>query len=158
MAYMRGQEAPKPIQMSSPSPYPDKFNADLLPRIPLTARVVVDVGCNTGALGAAYRARNPHAVVLGIEADAGAAAIAATRLDEVACVDVETQPMPFDLPDGADCLIYGDILEHLRDPWALLRQHMAVLRPDGVMLICVPKWRTKALLLRNGLTSYRPLQ
>ncbi|MSP05487.1 MAG: class I SAM-dependent methyltransferase [Acetobacteraceae bacterium] len=84
------------------------------------ARAVVDVGCNAGALGAAYRGRNPNAVVLGIEEDAGAPATAASRLDEVACVDVETQPMPFDLPNAADRLIYGDILKHLRDPWALL--------------------------------------
>ena len=30
-------------------------NADLLERIPLSAQVVLDVGCSTGALSAAYR-------------------------------------------------------------------------------------------------------
>jgi len=139
--------------MSGQSPYPDQFNADLLPRIPLAARVVIDVGCNTGSLGAAYRARNPHARLLGIEANAQAAAIAATRLDQVASVDVEANPMPFELPDGADCLIYGDILEHLRDPWALLRAHLGALRPDGTMLLCVPNvehWSFANRLLRGG--------
>ena len=41
-------------------------NPDLLYRIPLTARTVLDVGCNTGALGAAYRQMNPAARIYGI--------------------------------------------------------------------------------------------
>ena len=51
------------------SPYPDQANHDLLERIPLSAGVVLDVGCHTGALGAAYRRLNPRALLLGIESD-----------------------------------------------------------------------------------------
>src|SRR5689334_1860837 len=70
-------------------PYPDQANTDLLERIPLSARVVLDVGCNTGALGMAYRRLNPRARLLGIEQDPAAADLARQRLDEVAVVDVE---------------------------------------------------------------------
>ena len=42
-------------------PYPDVANPDLLERMPLDARVVLDVGCATGALGAEYKRRNPRA-------------------------------------------------------------------------------------------------
>jgi 16S rRNA G1207 methylase RsmC len=41
--------------------YPNQANNDLLERIPLSAGIVLDVGCNTGALGAAYRRLNPRA-------------------------------------------------------------------------------------------------
>src|ERR1700704_3049146 len=77
-------ERPPPM-----SPYPDQANNDLLERIPLSAGVVLDVGCHTGALGAAYRRLNPRALLLGIESDPVSAETAARRLDQVAVVDVE---------------------------------------------------------------------
>ena len=79
------------------SPYPDQANHDLLERIPLSAGVVLDVGCHTGALGAAYRRLNPRALLLGIESDPVTAEVATRRLDQVAVVDVEQDPMPFTL-------------------------------------------------------------
>ena len=133
--------------------YPARFNPALLARIPLTARVVLDVGCHTGVLGAAYRWHNPRARWLGIEADAAAAAVAATRLDDVAVVDVEREPWPFREAAAVDCLIYGDSLEHMRDPWAVLRAHLPRLDADGTILICVPNaehWSFAARLLHGG--------
>ena len=126
--------------------------SDLLPRIPLSARTILDVGCGDGALLAAYRAMNPTARLLGIDSEPGAAARAATHLNEVATSDAEADTLPFDVPDGIDCIIYDGILEHLRDPWALIRRHTALLSPDGIMLICVPNveyWRFAERLLRG---------
>ncbi|HEY0185264.1 MAG TPA: methyltransferase domain-containing protein, partial [Rhodopila sp.] len=126
--------------------------SDLLSRIPLSAHTILDVGCGTGTLAAACRALNPKARLLGIEADPDAAARAAAHLHEVANVDVETDPLPFDVPDGIDCIIYNEILECLRDPWGLIRRHAETLRPDGVMLLCVPNgeyWRLAERLLRG---------
>jgi 2-polyprenyl-3-methyl-5-hydroxy-6-metoxy-1,4-benzoquinol methylase len=122
----------------TPSNYPDIPNPDLLDRVPLDAEVVLDVGCHKGALGAAYRLRNPRARVLGVDNDVASVHIAATRLTEAACIDIEADPLPFEVPGGYDCIIYGDVLEHLRDPWRLMREHAAMLSPRGVMLICVP--------------------
>jgi len=116
----------------------DLPNPDLLERIPLSARVVLDVGCGRSALSAAYRKRNPRARLLGIDKDPSIAPIAAERLDELATVDVEEDPLPFDVSEGIDCIIYGDILEHLQDPWTVLRKHAEALTPDGVILICIP--------------------
>jgi SAM-dependent methyltransferase len=140
------------------SRYPDQANNDLLERIPLSARVVLDVGCNTGALGAAYRRLNPRARLLGIDKDPEAAGQAARRLDQVAVVDVEHDPMPFALERPIDCIVYGDVLEHLRDPWPVLRRHAEVLSDDGMMLICVPNmqhWSFADRLLR-GTWKYEP--
>jgi SAM-dependent methyltransferase len=136
----------------------DLPNPDLLERIPLSARVVLDVGCGAAALGAAYRSRNPAARLLGIDKNPAMAARAAERLDEVAAVDVEDDPLPFDVPEGIDCIVYGDILEHLRDPWAVLRQHAAALTRDGVILICIPNvehWSFAGRLLQ-GTWDYEP--
>ncbi|MGC8478154.1 MAG: methyltransferase domain-containing protein, partial [Acetobacteraceae bacterium] len=133
-------------------------NPDLLARIPLAARCILDVGCGAGALLAAHRARNPAARLLGIESDPALADRAAQRLDDVACADVETDPFPFDPDTVPDCVIYGDVLEHLRDPAAVLRAHVARMAPDGVVLICIPNlehWSFAARLLA-GSWRYEP--
>ena len=121
--------------------YPDAPNPDLLDRIPLSARVVLDVGCGAGSLAAHYRRRNPRARLLGIEWDAAALPLATVRHDRVYAVDVEAEPMAFaaDIgPDGIDCMIYGDVLEHLRDPWAVLRAQSQALSATGTILLCLP--------------------
>ncbi len=132
--------------------YPDSANVDLLTRIPANALTILDVGCGTGALGAAYRATNPSARLFGIERDPDAAAIARRRLDAVACVDVQQNPLPFELPEGIDCLIYGDVLQQLRNPWAVLRRQLEALNPGGTVLICVANaehWSMAERLLRG---------
>ncbi|KAA5610229.1 methyltransferase domain-containing protein [Rhodovastum atsumiense] len=132
-------------------PYPDVPNPDLLDRIPLDARAVLDVGCATGALGAEYKRRNPACRFLGIELDVDAARLAATRLDQVAIGDVEADPFPFGT-GPFDCIIYGDVLEHLRDPWSVLTRQAEALSPDGVVLICMPNaehWSFVERLLRG---------
>jgi capsular polysaccharide biosynthesis protein/SAM-dependent methyltransferase len=133
--------------------YPDRENVDLLLRIPADARTILDVGCGTGALGAAYRAVNSGARLLGIERDPDMAAIARQRLDAVACVDVQQNPLPFELPEGIDCLIYGDVLQQLRAPWAVLRRQLEALNPGGSVLVCVANaehWSLVARLFRGG--------
>jgi SAM-dependent methyltransferase len=136
----------------------DLPNPDLLSRIPLASRTVLDVGCRTGALGAAFRRLNPTARLLGIDKDIEAAQQAALRLDDVVAGDVEEDALPFELADGLDCIVYGDVLEHLSDPWDVLRRHAQALAPEGTMLICVPNvehWSFAARLLK-GDWAYEP--
>jgi SAM-dependent methyltransferase len=138
--------------------YPDTPNTALLERIPLDAQTVLDVGCATGALGVEFKRRSPACRYLGIDSDPQAARIAAERLDAVATVDVEAEPLPFG-PGPFDCIVYGDVLEHLRDPWALLRRHAGALSADGVVLICMPNaehWSFAERLLR-GTWDYEPI-
>jgi SAM-dependent methyltransferase len=133
-------------------PATDLLNLDLLQRIPLSARTVLDVGCGAGGFLRAYRRANPKARLLGIDRDPEAAAQAARHMDQVAALDVETQALPFDVPQGIDCIIYLAVLEHLRDPWAVLRRHAGALAPDGMMLICtsnVEHWSLIERLLRG---------
>ena len=133
--------------------YPDFANPELLEKIPLSARTILDVGCAQGALGADYLRRNPKARVLGIDLDEDAAAHARQRISEVFCGDVEKNPMPFSVPEGIDCIIYGDVLEHLVDPWALLKEHAKYLSPEGTVLVCMPNvehWSFAARLLTGN--------
>ena len=126
--------------------------SDLLSRVPLSARSILQVGCGSGELAAAYRAINPRARLMGIEADPITAAQAALHMDQVATMDPEQDTPPFEVPNGFDCIIYNGILEQLGDPWAMIRRHVVALSADGIMLICVRNfeyWRVAERLLRG---------
>ena len=117
--------------------------------VPAGARRILDIGCSTGALGAALKARG-GAEVVGIERDPARAAAAAARLDRVVTADLEG-----DVEDLGrfDCLIAADVLEHLIDPWTTLRAFAARLEPGGIAVVSLPNvryWETFWQLGRRG--------
>jgi SAM-dependent methyltransferase len=137
--------------------YPDAVNPDLLIRIPLDARSVLDIGCGTAATGLEYKRRNPGVVYSGIEQDDDAIALAAQRIDNVVKGNVETMPWAFG-DEKFDCIVLGDVLEHLQDPWAVLSLMRQKIGLNGVILICMPNlehWSFAARLLSGG-WDYHP--
>jgi GT2 family glycosyltransferase/SAM-dependent methyltransferase len=110
--------------------------SDLVEWVPGEARVVVDVGCATGQLGAALKRARPEVQVRGIEPSADWAAQAALVLDEAVPGRAE-EPPPASWP-RPDCVIFADVLEHLVDPWEVLRRWHEVLRPGGALLCSLP--------------------
>ena len=121
--------------MSQTYDYFGNINHDLLNKIPLSASTILEVGCGSGALGAAYKALNPMSTYVGIEYVSEAAQIAQGRINHVVCGDVEDPHLVMPLVDGEkyDCLIYGDVLEHLRDPWVVLQRHLDLLSDSGIV-------------------------
>ena len=125
---------------------------DLSRLIPLSARVVLDAGCGTGDLGAAYRRLNPNARLLAIDSDPDMVAAARAHYDECDVANAQTEALPFQTPDGIDYIVYSAVLEYLPDPFAVLRRHAEALSPDGMMLIFVPNmkhWRLAERRLRG---------
>jgi len=123
---------------------------DLLSLVPIEARRVLDVGCGAGQLGQALK-EQVNREVMGIELDQEAAHIAATVLDQVICAPVESVALE-ELGPPYDCIIFGDILEHLVDPWATLRRFATLLTPDGRIVASLPNvahWSVVAGLLRG---------
>ncbi len=126
---------------------------DVQRHIPRHVRRILDLGCCTGALGAALK-RRQDAIVLGVEIDGEYAAQARTRLDRVVASDVEVfleGSAPAEAP--FDCLIAADVLEHLIDPWLALTRAVELLGPGATTVISLPNvacyqaiWR----LLRSG--------
>jgi SAM-dependent methyltransferase len=138
--------------MTAGAGYYDRVNPDLLQRIPVGSRTVLEVGCGAGALGAAFKAIRPEVVYVGLEQVEEAANVAAGRLDHVLRADAEDPHLALPELPPLDCLIYGDVLEHLKDPWATLRRHTALLHDEGVLLACVPNvqhWSVLANLLQG---------
>ena len=118
--------------------YFEHSRPELRALVTATARHVLDVGCGGGAHGAALKLERPALEVLGIEGFPDAAARAAERLDDAICADLDAlEALPWE--HGAfDAMVFGDVLEHLRDPARLLRVLRAYLAPDGVLVCSIP--------------------
>ena len=95
---------------------------------------------------------NPRSTYVGVEFVSDAAKIAEGRLNHVVCGDVEDDDLIIPLVNGEkyDCIVYGDVLEHLRDPWSALKKHLGLLSSHGIVLACIPNvqhWSVVANLL-----------
>lgn len=98
---------------------------------------VLDVGCDTGYLGEALVAMGNRAS--GFEINEVTAAEARTKLERVEVGDLEN----IDLveifgPGSFDVVVFGDVLEHLRQPLPVLRQARHLLADGGSVLISTP--------------------
>lgn len=115
---------------------------EMEPFVPADAAKLLDVGCGAGAFAATLRAARPdrRLEIWGVELDAGAAARATGAVDHVLAGDALERLAA--LPDaGFDCVVCNDVLEHLAEPAALLRQARRVLRPQGALVASVPNVR-----------------
>ena len=112
---------------------------EMLGYIHATARTILEVGCGAGDFGATLK-RELNAEVWGIELVPAAAERAARRLDRVVAGNLETDEIH--LPDEYfDCIVCNDVLEHLADPWRVVRLLRAKLKRDGVMVASLPNVR-----------------
>ncbi len=96
---------------------------------------VLDLGCAGGLL--AERLRKEGHYVVGV--DSVEVPGVRDRTDEFVVADLQ-QGIPASAGDRFDIVIAGDVIEHLVDPLATLRQIRDVLRPGGELLLSVPNF------------------
>jgi SAM-dependent methyltransferase len=109
--------------------------AYLLPRLAPGQRVL-DVGCGPGTITADLaEVVAPTGAVVGIDASASVVAEASSRAaDRFSCAVADVFSLPFD--DGSFDVVHAhQVLQHLPDPVAALREMKRVLRPGGVLAV-----------------------
>lgn len=131
---LRGEQRPEQSYEFKPFKYSSHYwilNALAREKNPLR---ILDVGTASGYLGKVWRGQGHY--VAGVEYDAAAAEKARPYYDVLQIADVETYPFPF----GAefDYIVFADVLEHLRDPAAVLRRCIPALKDSGKIIISVP--------------------
>lgn len=97
---------------------------------------VLDVGCASGYLAEKYAARGCR--VFGIESDAANAERARRFCENVVVGDIESADDRAKLPAPFDFVVFGDVLEHLRDPWEVLAATRALLADDARVIASIP--------------------
>jgi SAM-dependent methyltransferase len=131
------------------SPYgPSRASRLLTELVPRGARVL-DIGCATGYVAEELRLRR-RCTVVGFEADSSAAAVARSRCDRLLVGDVESAYDRSQLREQFDVVLFGDVLEHLRQPSEVLADVRSRLTQDGVVIASIPNvavWRARIPLM-----------
>src|SRR5262249_18443854 len=137
-----------------PAGYYDQPRPEVAALVPVTCRRILELGCGNGQLGQLL-ARRGHEVT-GVELASEVAEIARRRLARVEVMDLEDADWPFE-PVSFDAVVAADVLEHLVDPWAVLRRATALLRPGGVVVASLPNVQNIDILWRlvRGRWDYR---
>lgn len=117
------------------------LRSDLLKFISGTNLNVLDVGCATGVNGAYLIENGIAKKVVGIEYDIEMADRANQVNTKVFCGDLNDKQFRESILHEEllyDVILFGDILEHLYDPWVVLRAFKSRLSTNGVIIISLP--------------------
>lgn len=119
--------------------YPENPRLECLEMIRRTPTRALDIGCGSGAVGREIHRIYPKCALWGAELDSLAAYAARQCYDEILEGNIEnidftsiSSIKPFDLV----CLF--DVLEHLINPWILLRKLQTVISSEAQILVSIP--------------------
>ena len=129
----------QPRRSGASSAYYHFRRPELVALVPPEATSVLDIGCGAGRMGEALKRRQACRVV-GVEQCVEAAQEAGGRLDEVVVGDIEDPALS--LGEAAfDCIVCGDVLEHLRNPQPVLERLARALTPEATLVASIPNVR-----------------
>jgi SAM-dependent methyltransferase len=124
---------------AKPRGYYEGKRPEMLQYIPADTHTTVEFGCGYGEFSRLVKEKF-GAEAWAVEIDPTAAREASRRLDRVIQGDALTSLVH--LPDRHfDCAIFCDVLEHLVDPYSLLRAVQAKLTSRGVVVASIPNVR-----------------
>jgi 2-polyprenyl-3-methyl-5-hydroxy-6-metoxy-1,4-benzoquinol methylase len=119
---------------------------EMLPFYPAGAKTVLDVGCGEGNFGALLK-KGANCTVWGTDIDAKSIEVASTKLDKTMAGNISDQ---LDLiPNNYfDAIFFNDVLEHLIDPYSLLKNISSKLSDKGVVIASIPNIRHFRYMMR----------
>jgi 2-polyprenyl-3-methyl-5-hydroxy-6-metoxy-1,4-benzoquinol methylase len=124
--------------------YQNDGNRLVLKMLSPEARRILDIGCGAGDNARILLTTRPGTKIVGITLSPEEAAIARTYLEEVHIADVEASDLSF-ITGYFDAIICSHVLEHLKDPAAVLGRIIPFLNDGGQVVVAVPN----VLELRN---------
>lgn len=112
---------------------------EMLEYVPKGIRKILDVGCGEGGFGRILKQAR-GAEVWGVEICVDAAENASAYLDRVIVQNIEDSDI--EMPDEYfDCIIFNDVLEHFKYPWAVLKKMSRYLKENGYIVASIPNIR-----------------
>ena len=128
---------------------------DILKHIPESVTSLLDVGCGIGSLGKKFKEQH-NCCVTGIEIVPEVADIAKQNIDKIFCYDLENYQAPFK-DSEFDCIVFADILEHLKEPEKIFGEYLRFLKKGGNTIVSIPNVRNLDVIsdLINGKWEYK---
>ena len=112
---------------------------DIISEITGTDKTVLDVGCATGVNGKYLLDKGFAKSVYGIEIDAEMASEAKQVYNSVLVGSLDDTNFLNELDKKTfDYILCGDVLEHLDNPWLILKNLVSCLKDDGKIIISMP--------------------
>ena len=134
------RETTRPSYSNKDEEYFKYVRHDALSLVPAHVDRVLEVGCGTGNTLAWLKVNRGCSWVGGAEIFHEAASEARKKLDAVYEGDIESMNLPIEKA-SLDAVLCLDVLEHMADPWSVVRRLHALLKPDGVLVASVPNVR-----------------
>jgi len=108
---------------------------------------VLDIGCGRGVLLSRLHRSLPNAKLTGVDISENSAAATRAAGFDATVADI-SQGLPF-AARSFDCVIFGEVIEHLVDPDAALLEIARVLEVDGTLIVSTPNmvsWFNRVLV------------
>lgn len=146
-----------PLYANKDKIYFDQARTDIKILLPRNMSRVLEIGCGAGATMRWLRSLRHVDHASGIELVAEVAKLAATTFEEIIVGNIEEMNVGFPA-QSFDVIIALDVLEHLVDPWKILKLCHFLLKPGGVMIASIPNvahYTVSIPLMLRGLWTYR---
>jgi 2-polyprenyl-3-methyl-5-hydroxy-6-metoxy-1,4-benzoquinol methylase len=132
---------------------------EILPFLPAKVRRLLDLGCGTGATTAMVRQERSVEWAGGVELDEASAETAKAVCERVWSGNAEQIAFDSEIAAASlDLVLCLDTLEHLADPWAMVRRLSPLIGQGGRLIVSVPNirnWKFLWRLAAHGDFHYR---
>jgi len=126
--------------MENNYPYGHSPRPEMLEFIPKQAMRILEVGCGDGAFCETMKNQNFEREIWGLELNEVVAEKAKNVCDKVLVGDFND--LYHDLPENYfDCIVFNDVLEHLLEPWNVIKNCKSLLSETGVLVSSLPNFQ-----------------
>lgn len=118
---------------------------DILSLINENHKKILEIGCAFGELGRAIKNSFPNVVIDGIELNPHSEEFLKGNYNNITIGNIEALDLS-KIGNEYDLIIFADVLEHLYDPWRILKILGEKLTDKGNVIVSVPNIRNSGIL------------
>jgi 2-polyprenyl-3-methyl-5-hydroxy-6-metoxy-1,4-benzoquinol methylase len=122
---------------------PDYFSnprKDILPLLPQNTSAILEIGCGKGETLDWIKSIRFCRTIVGVELSLDVAKVAKNKIDFVIQGDIEEINLPY-ANEYFDLILCLDVLEHLKDPWSVIKKLTKYLKAGGILIASIPNVR-----------------
>ena len=127
--------------------YYENIRDDIISLIPDGSNKILEVGCGKGYTLRKLKAIGKADKIIGIEINENSIQETKKYLDNILFGNIEEiNFLPYD-KNYFDVIIFADVLEHLVNPWKVLKMIRHYLNDRGFIIATIPNMRHKSIIL-----------